>query len=710
MAGLVIDNKTLSDAEQPLPPLREDLQLLPGPDLDDGSPSWQLYDPARSRFFRIGWREFEILSRWSYGSINKICTKIDRQTSLRIEAEEITSLADFLASQQLLLVEHENGVNRLIELAHKQRPNLLTQALHNYLFFRIPLWRPDAFLSDTQALVMPLFSRGFAAFLLIATLLGSYLLSRQWESFTNSYLFLQTWQGMALIAVAVLFSKLIHELGHAYASKRYGLHVPTMGVAFMVMWPVLYTETSEAWRLRERGPRLLIGAAGMLAELSVAILASLAWGLSPDGPFRSAMFLLAGTTWVMTLAINLNPFMRFDGYFLLSDWLGIPNLHERSFALGRWQLRRSLFGWQAPLPEHFSPGRHRFMMIFAWSVWLYRLLLFLGIALLVYYFFFKLAGIFLMAVELAWFIGRPIWREVREWHRQRERFHWNPRLLMTLSILGLVLLLLAIPRPHLMLLPATLQAANSQTLYPHSGARMQQLMVNDQQQVTEGQLLLRLNSPELQHQQHLARTQVERAEESVRRLSSSTQGRDRLRIAEQRLSEARSQLTAINEQLAQLELRSPLTGRVVDIQPDLHPGRWLNEQTPLLRVIDQRQQVQAYIEATDLDTLDTRAEAVFFADNPAEPAIPLRFEQLDQHASTTLPDPYLASIYDGPLAVRDETLQAEKALYRVHYSVASNTQGPRIFNGKVRLWSKPRSHLARAWRHVVAVVQRETGF
>lgn len=708
MVGLVVDTPDTNG--EPLPPLREDLQLLPGPDLDDGSPSWQLHDPARSRFFRIGWREFEILSRWHYGSSQDIQTAISKHTSLHINETEIDSLLDFLAAQQLLLVEHGNGVERLIDIAQKHRPPLITQALKNYLFFRVPLWRPDPFLSDTQALVMPLFSKGFALFLLFASVLGFYLLSRQWESFANSYLFLQTWQGIALVAVAVLFSKLVHELGHAYASKRYGLRVPSMGVAFMVMWPVLYTETSDAWRLRDRNPRLLIGAAGMLAELSLAILASLAWGLSPDGPFRSAMFLLAGTTWIMTLAINLNPFMRFDGYFLLSDWLGIPNLHERSFALGRWQLRRSLFGWQEPRPEHFPPGRHRFMVVFAWAVWLYRFILFLGIALLVYYFFFKLAGIILMAVELAWFIGRPIWREMQEWHRRREHFHWNPRLIMTLSTLGLILLLVAIPRPHLMLLPATLQVSAAHTLYPSSGARLQQVLVNTADRVEAEQALIQLESPTLQKRLALALTAVATAEENVLRLNADRSGRDQLRVAEQRLAEANSRLQAVKALQQQLTLRSPAAGKVYDIQPDLHPGRWLNEGQPLLRVVSEGYQVQAFVEAADLDTLDTDAQAYFHADDPSMAAVPLTFKQLDQHASTTLPDGYLASTNNGPLAVRDEKLQPEKALYRVHYVAATALGAPRIVNGRVRLWSKPRSHLSRTWRHLLAILQRETGF
>ena len=94
----------------------------------------------------------------------------------------------------------------------------------------------------------------------------------------------------------------------------------------------------------------------MLAELLLAVLALLAWSLLPDGPARTAAFMLASATWITTLAINLNPFMRFDGYFLLSDLWGVDNLQNRAFALCRWRLREALFGYGEPAP---SPGQSR---------------------------------------------------------------------------------------------------------------------------------------------------------------------------------------------------------------------------------------------------------------------------------------------------------------------------------------------------------------
>ena len=188
-----------------------------------------------------------------------------------------------------------------------------------------------------------------------------------------------------------------------------------MGVALVVLWPMLYTDTSESWRLRSSRQRLAVSSAGIVVELALAGLATLAWALAPDGIFRQAMLYLATTGWLLTLALNASPFMRFDGYFILTDLLDFPNLHERAGVLARAWLRKTLFGVTAPDSENLSLTARRALIAFALFTWLYRFTLFLGIAVAVYLLFFKALGIFLFAVEIAWFIVMPVWRELKDW-------------------------------------------------------------------------------------------------------------------------------------------------------------------------------------------------------------------------------------------------------------------------------------------------------
>jgi putative peptide zinc metalloprotease protein len=240
-----------------------------------------------------------------------------------------------------------------------------------------------------------------------------FLVSRDWQRFVGTFPHLFSLGGALSFGVALFFAKFCHEFGHAFMAKRAGCRVQSMGVAFMVLLPMFYTDVSDAWRVNDRRARLLIGAGGVLAELLLACIALLVWSLLPDGPARTAAFMLASATWITTLVVNLNPFMRFDGYFLLSDLWEVDNLQGRAFAFVAGACVRVLFGYGAPAPEPWSPTMQRRLLIWGYGSWLWRAALFLGIALAVYHLFFKLLGIFLMLVELVWFIFLPIMNEWR---------------------------------------------------------------------------------------------------------------------------------------------------------------------------------------------------------------------------------------------------------------------------------------------------------
>ncbi|HBN50752.1 MAG TPA: peptidase M50, partial [Thalassospira sp.] len=228
----------------------------------------------------------------------------------------------------------------------------------------------------------------------------------------------------------------------------------------LVMYPVLYTDTSDAWRIISKEKRLRIAAAGIRVELALALLATFFWHLVPPGPLQSAVFLLATTTWITTLLINLSPFMRFDGYYLLSDFLGIANLQNRSFAMAKWTIRETLFRFGHPAPEPMPRKKRRMLTAFAIAVWIYRFFLFLGIALVVYHLFFKVLGIILFVVEIAWFIVIPVLNEMKHWWKDRHSAKVTPSLVVTGFLLAVLTVLTFVPWQSRVSADAVLQASN----------------------------------------------------------------------------------------------------------------------------------------------------------------------------------------------------------------------------------------------------------
>ena len=132
-----------------LPQLREELVLFPAPRLPDGQPCWTLHDPTRNRFFQIDWLTFEVLSRWTMGNAEVIAEDINNATTLRPENDEVLYIADFLAENELLqLVPDPALAKRMAARLQERRGSVWQRLLHGYLFFRIPLLRPDAWLTQ----------------------------------------------------------------------------------------------------------------------------------------------------------------------------------------------------------------------------------------------------------------------------------------------------------------------------------------------------------------------------------------------------------------------------------------------------------------------------------------------------------------------------------------------------------------------------------
>lgn len=717
MTSLASD--TAPNANQ-LPPLRPELTLHPGPTHRDGSPSWTLEDPLKGQFFRLGWLEMQLLSHWSAGSITTLVKQLKQQLSLAITPQEVADFIKFLRQHQLLKATDSKAQEQLTEQrrqhqqAHQQ--HWFKWLLKHYLFLRIPLFQPDRWLSRTQRWVRLFYTRTWAFMTLFAGLTGLILAARQWESFTHTFLYFFSLPGAFIAGLTLILVKLAHELGHAYTCKRYGGYVATMGVAFLVLWPVLYTDTSSAWRLAHRHQRLAIGAAGMLTELMIAAWATLAWSFLPDGLWRSAAFMLATTTWILTLAINLSPFMRFDGYFLLSDLINVPNLQQRAFQLARWRLREALFGWQAEPPEHFAPGLQRLLLGYAFGTWVYRFFLFLGIALLVYHFAFKLLGIALFAIEIGYFLLLPIAKECRHWYQQRQQITMNRHTFLTGSLLLLCLLGLLIPWRTQIHAPAVLEAAQAYPLYAPTNARIANLALSPGQIVQAGQPLVQFQDPALDHERQRLHRRVEtlRWQSRFQRMNPDTA--TQLPIVLEELAVALTHLASRQQQQQALTLRAPISGQVVDVQQPLAEGDWLPAGHWLGTVITPDQaHLEAFVGERDLARLQPGDQATFYPEQWEQPPLSMALNQIESSPVSSLKRfPELASPLGGPIAARlDQQQQAipEQALYRLHLTPTQPLKAPKQrYRGTLVIDGQPQSLIVRIWQSVAAVLIRETSF
>jgi putative peptide zinc metalloprotease protein len=704
----------------PLPPLRQDVAILDGPRAADGAPTWTLHDPVRNRYVRLGREAMRLLSHWSLGEGRRLLAAANAASAggPAVTEADLERLLGVLDRADLLADATPEATRRRVERRARQRPHWLAWLLKNYLFLRLPLLRPDPLLARLLPLAAPLFSRAFFWLTVAAALVGLLMVARQWEAFVHTFVGFLSWQGAAWAALALFGAKVIHELGHALTARRYGCRVPSMGVALLVLWPVLYTDTSDAWRLTSRRARLQIGAAGMGAELALAAWATLAWSFLPDGPVRAACFLLATVTWVMTLAINLNPFLRFDGYYLLSDWLGVQNLQARGFALGRWRLREALFGLGWAPPEPLSPGLTRGLIVYAWATWIWRFFLFLGIALLVYHLVFKVLGLLLMVVELAWFIARPVADEMKAWWGFRQELRPTRNLALTLLALGGLGVLLGVPWQGHVRAPVVMEAAQAVTVYPPAPARVAAVLAAPGEAVAAGAVLYRLESPDLERRLRMADLRLAALQHEIQRSALDPEASGDVGVLTQRLSETLAERHGLRAQRDRLRVTAPMAGVLRDVPVHLSPGRWINEQTALGRVVatDAPVRLTAYVTAEDLGRLSEGAAGRVYPDDPLRPALPVTVAAIETADVAVLNDPWLAGESGGPIPVRrdgrDRPVPVDP-IYRVHLT-PSNPDALGVPDrkrlGTARLEGARESLLGRAWRTALAVLVRESGF
>ncbi|PWE42159.1 peptidase M50 [Pseudomonas prosekii] len=696
-----------------LPSLRADLQLQAAAPALDGSPRWTLADPVRGRYFKLGAAAMRLLRHWSLGDPEQVLRAANREPGLPLDGAELEQLLNFLRGHDLIsALDPQQRASYSLKTA-AQRQTLWQILLHQYLFFRIPLWRPDAFLNRAWPWLQRFGPYALRIGLPATLALGVFLVSRDWQRFIGTFPHLFSLGGALAFGVALFFAKLCHEFGHAFMAKRAGCRVQSMGVAFMVMLPMFYTDVSDAWRVNDRRARLFIGAGGVFAELLLACLALLAWSLLPDGPARTAAFMLASATWITTLVINLNPFMRFDGYFLLSDFWEVDNLQGRAFALCRWRLREALFGYGAPAPEPWSPSMQRRLLIWGYGAWLWRAVLFFGIALAVYHLFFKVLGIFLMFVELIWFIFLPIVREWREWWTRRDQAHAPRVLLSALGLLAIVLLL-AVPWRSAVELPSMLEAGRVSTLHAPVASRVKQVNVRDGQMVAQGEVLIELESPDLDSRQAIVRREIQIQQLQMRRQASRSETVADAGIVEQRLAEAVAEYRGLAAQRERLLIRAPQAGKVRDVLPQLNAGRWLSPKEPLARIVEPGARLRGYLAEAELWRIAPGADGRFIAEDPMHPAVAVQLSEIDANGARFIEQEALTSDHHGPIAVRrDQSQRPEpvQAQYAVRMTPLDNLAAPtQPLRGVVVMQGRSESLLGTAWRRLAALGVRESGF
>ncbi len=462
------------------------------------------------------------------------------------------------------------------------------------LSLKIPLINPDEFLNRTMRYAQFLFKGWFFTFWLILVAASLYIAAVRSDELFQPLEGVLLARNLPLLWFVLIVLKIIHEFGHAYACKHYGGYVPEMGALLIVMTPVAYVDASSSWSFTSKRQRIVVALAGMYVEGTLAAIAILVWASSPPGVVRDLAYNVVFLAGVITIGFNINPLMRYDGYHIFSDLVGIPNLRTHAVRRVSMAMKRIFLGIRVEA-KPISRRMWAFFMSFGLAASVYRVLILVGIAMLLASRF-HTAGLIVGVAILGKFaitavvgLGKYLWMS-NETELVRGRC---AAVAVAAIVVAPGLILLAPIRPSVVAAGVVSREVEATVRAGDAGGFVTQILFRPGDRVDVGKLLVKLTDDDAADALREAQTYVEasdirhnayQVEDPAEAAQELERGRVRKLYWQQRRSE-----------MDRLAVRSPIAGMILEGLQPRDRGRFVAPGEMLARVGDGRWRVRAVV-------------------------------------------------------------------------------------------------------------------
>lgn len=545
-----------------------------------------LRHPYTNAFYRLRPGAYAFVARLApdrtVESVWKLCLEIDPEGAPG--QTEVLQLLAQLHAADLIHAELPADSQALAERREKRQHRERTSWLLNLLFARFSLLNPDPFFRRALPYVGWLYSRIGTIAWSALVLFGLKAVIDHWDELADQSQGVLAPGNLPWLYVCLVGLALMHECGHGFACRRHGGQVTTFGVILMIFTPLPYVDVSSSWSFREKRHRLLVGAGGMLVELVVASAAALLWANTGPGLVRTLAFNVMFLASVSTLLFNANPLLRFDGYYLLSDALGIPNLYSRAQQQIQFLIDRHLLRTSRARSPATTGGEARWLTVFGVASAAYRVFL-LGTILLFVANHYLLLGLIFAAVAFVAWLCVPVGKAIRFLFTSpaldRDR---AGALLRCGAALALVILPCAlVPLPASFSAPGVIESRGYRVVVAESAGEMATVHTATGRTVAAGESLFQLTHPPLE--QDLRGARARSAEAAARFRAALDNGGVNLRTIEQYATAAAHQVERAKQEVD--ALRGVAPGDGVWHAPDLalQTGRFFRRGAPLGEIL-----------------------------------------------------------------------------------------------------------------------------
>jgi putative peptide zinc metalloprotease protein len=584
--------------------VRADLGITP--QKYEGKTHYVVKDPVSLRYYRFNEQEYFVVRH-----LDGTNTLEDAQKKFeaefrphRLTLEDLEGFA-----QQLLqagLVQHESATagKELYNKRKKQRRLQRIATWSNILYIKLPVFDPDKLLRRMLRYLSWIFTRLFFALsvglMLSAVLLVTTHFDTFYERLPNYYEFFR-WNTLLYTWLALGVVKVIHEFGHGLSCKAFGGECHEMGALFLCLSPCLYCNVSDSWTLPNKWRRIIISFAGIYVELVIAAIATWVWWYTPGRPVINNIALCVMVLCsVSTVVFNANPLMRFDGYYILADWLEIPNLRDRSNRMLKNLTCEHALGMEVQPEPYMETWRKVLFVSYAIGSYIYRWVLTFSIL----YFLsnwlkpYKLGALstMLAMAALASLVGWPMYRLFKGLHK-RGRLPDMKRANVSVSTAIVAALLLAfflVPLPISRVRQTGLVQIEPELVHKvtvPSDGQLVALHVRDGQHVVRGQPIAEFRNPKLEADLQTALGNLKSAkaqyDSNQRRYKASTDPEEQKQLETEASSlnsqiiEAQSKVRLAEFEIDHLRrLDAPCDGVILGAPRTEDVGKWWEKASP----------------------------------------------------------------------------------------------------------------------------------
>jgi putative peptide zinc metalloprotease protein len=459
-----------------------------------------LKDSSNEAFFRVSVETFQFLQALTpERTVQEIWeTYVDRFPKQAPSREEVVSLITQLHASNLLYFKNDANAREISRRVEESRRNEWIARLSSILYFRLPLWNPDAFITWLNALIPKWLIYAFLCAWAVAMVLGGVVVAEHIDTITDRTQGILSVGNIGWLYLCTAGLKLVHETFHGLVCKRYGGRVRGFGLMFLIFTPLPYVDVTSSWGFPNSWHRMMVGVAGMFVELFVAALSALVWANTGAGPLNSICFNLMFVGSVSSIVFNGNPLLRFDAYYMLSDFVGIPNLYAKAQQQLLYFGRKYIFGIADEHAEYEDARAQAILCTYG--------LLSYGYLLIVTYFvtsmlldqWFIIGVVALVSALYAKGV-QPLWALMRFSASPLVRFNQQRALLITYAIPALLLgVVLWVPMPCSLSVPGVLESQQFEVAHADVDGRLVRIATPSGERVRRHDVIAVLENKELE--------------------------------------------------------------------------------------------------------------------------------------------------------------------------------------------------------------------